>query len=111
MGLLPKIRAAMPPTGDHPTRHLAVLALMAGLALACGGGSGSTGGGDKPKPASEPSVVSPDSLAVNVEGLPKEGPPADVTVTGPSGYHQQLSGSQNPDPTWHRGYTPSPPPP
>jgi formylglycine-generating enzyme required for sulfatase activity len=84
----------MPPTGDRPTRHLAALALMAGLTAACGGGGGSTGGGDKPKPASDPSVVSPDSLAVNIEGLPKEGPPADVTITGPSGYRQQLSSTQ-----------------
>jgi metallopeptidase family M12-like protein len=59
-------------------KHLLPLLIAAGM-VACGGG--------------DPTGPSAPSLAVTVTGLPG-GTPAQVTVTGPGGYSQSLSGSQ-----------------
>ena len=59
-------------------KQLLSLLIAAGM-VACGGG--------------DPTGPSAPSLAVTVTGLPS-GTPAQVTVTGPGGYSQSLSGSQ-----------------
>ena len=66
-----------------------ILVLTLGLVASCGGGGGGGGGGGTTPPP--PQVQG--SLALTVSGLPA-GVAAQVSVTGPAGFTQAVTGSQ-----------------
>ena len=98
----------VPLTRKYPGVHLAGLALVALLTVACGsGGGGGTadspaGGNPGSNPGSTPAAPPADkptvpkhSLAVTIEGLPdSDTTPANVMVTGPNGYQEHLISSK-----------------